>query len=176
MTSSIVDICREIEGRGLLKRERADHSDRIIAKVGAVLGREVPPDLADFYRERVAAIGEFPAIAPAWNDKMGWRTRDELITELIHVQAMPIFSDGCGNLFGLDLAAGDANPAVYFFDHERGFEKPEYAAGSSLGAFLLLLADHDRALDEGWPAQWELGIDPGLESCPRAPAIWGVVR
>lgn len=173
MSLSVTEACRQIELRGLLKRERVNHADRIIAKVSAVLGCELPIDLADFYRERVAAIGEFPAIAPAWNDKIGWRTGDALITELAHVQAVPILSDGCGNLFGLDLASGDAVPAVYFFDHERGFEKPEYAAGSSLGAFLLLLADQDRALDEGWPAKWELGIDPGLERCPRAPAIWG---
>ena len=170
---SVADACLQIELRGLLRRERVTHADRIIAKVSAVLGCELPIDLADFYRERMAAIGEFPAIAPAWNDRMGWRTEDSLITELAHVQAVPIFSDCCSNLFGLDLAAGDATPAVYFFDHERGFEKPEYAAGSSLGAFLLLLADQDRALDEGWLAKWQLGIDPGLESCSRARAIWG---
>lgn len=173
MSLSVTEACRQIELRGLLKRERVNHADRIIAKVSAVLGRELPIDLADFYRERVAAIGEFPAIAPAWNDKIGWRTGDALITELAHVQAVPIFSDRCGNLIGLDLAAGDATPAVYFFDHERGFEKPEYTAGSSLGAFLLLLADHDRALNEGWFPKRELGLDPGLESYPRAPPIWG---
>ena len=170
---SVGEACRQIEDRGLLTRDRADHGERIISKVSAVLGRELPRDLVDFYRERVASIGEFPAIAPTWNERMGWRTGDALITELAHVQAVPIFSDGCGNLYGLDLASGDGTPAVYFFDHERGFEKPEYAAGSSLGAFLLLLADHDRALDEGWPAKWELAIDSGLERCPRALAIWG---
>ncbi len=173
---SVGEACRQIEERGLLTRDRADHAERIISKVSAVLGRELPRDLADFYRERVAGIGEFPTIAPAWNDRMGWRTDDALITELAHAQAVPIFSDGCGNLYGLDLASGDAVPAVYFFDHERGLERPEYAAGTSLGAFLLLLADQDRALDEGWPAKWQLGIDPGLESCPRAPAIWGAGR
>jgi len=25
---------------------------------------------------------------------------------------------------------------------------------------------------ENWPAKWELTIDPDLERCPRAPAIW----
>lgn len=60
---------------------------------------------------------------------------------------MPLFDDGCGNLFGLDLTP-DADPrAVYFFDHERSFEAPEWAAGSSLARFLLYLADADRALD-----------------------------
>ena len=169
---SVAGACRQIDGRGLLLRERVDHSDRIIKKVSAVLARAFPADLVAFYRERISSVGEFPGIAPAWNDRVGWRTPDSLITELAHVQAVPIFTDGCGNLYGLDLASGDATPAVYFFDHERGFEKPEYAAGSSLGAFLLLLADQDRALDEGWPAKWQLGLDPDLESCPRAPAIW----
>jgi hypothetical protein len=63
-------------------------------------------------------------------------------------------------------------PAVYFFDHEREFRTPQWAAGSSLGAFLLLLADGDRAHREGWPPKWELAIDPAPDKCPRAPAIW----
>ena len=137
MSLSVTEACRQIELRGLLKRDRVDHADRIIAKVSAVPGRELPRDLAVFYRERVASIGEFPAIVPAWNDRMGWRTDDALILELAHVQAVPIFSDGCGNLFGLDLASGDATPAVYFFDHERGSEKPEYAAGVVVGCILV---------------------------------------
>lgn len=61
----------------------------------------------------------------------------------------------------------------YLFDHERGFA-PEPAAGSSLGVFLLLLADHDRAYDEKWPACWQLKVDPYIERCPRAPAIWNL--
>jgi len=63
-------------------------------------------------------------------------------------------------------------PAVYFFDHEDSYERPHWAAGSSLGAFLLLLADGDRAHAEAWPQKWELSIDPDIEKCPRAPAIW----
>jgi hypothetical protein len=38
--------------------------------------------------------------------------------------------------------------------------------------FLLLLADHDRSYDENWPQRWELKVDPDIERCPRAPAIW----
>jgi hypothetical protein len=94
------------------------------------------------------------------------------VTSLRHVNAVPLFDDGCGNLYGLDLTPDVDSPAVYFFDHERGYEKPEYAAGSSLGTFLLLLAEGDKAQAEGWPHKCELGIDPDLERCPRAPAIW----
>ena len=91
MTLSVAEACRQVETRALLKRERVDHSDLIIAKVSAVLGRELPSDLADFYRERVASIVEFVAIAPAWNDRMGWPTEDRLMTELAHVQAVSVF-------------------------------------------------------------------------------------
>jgi hypothetical protein len=70
------------------------------------------------------------------------------------------------------LTPGIERPAVYFFDKEDSFEKPAWAAGSSLGVFLLLLADHDRSYDENWPQRWELKVDPDIERCPRAPAIW----
>jgi hypothetical protein len=88
---------------------------------------------------------------------------------------VPIFFDGCGSLFGLDLASGDTTPAVYFFDHADEFAKPRWAAGSSLGAFLLLAADHDQAYEENWPERWQLAIDPDLDKCPRAPAIWNAL-
>jgi hypothetical protein len=63
---------------------------------------------------------------------------------------------------------------VYFFDHQDEYERPRWAAGSSLGAFLLLYADHDRAYAEDRPDGWELEIDPDIDKCPRAPAIWEV--
>ena len=91
---------------------------------------------------------------------------------LLPASAVPLISDGCGSLFGLDLSAADAGPAVYFFDHEDEFRTPRWAAGSSLGLFLLVLADSDRALSEGWPLQWALKLDPDLDKCRRAPAIW----
>ena len=171
MKASLREVARQLEERGLLKRASNDHAERIIGRVGDLLGQEPPSDLADFYREWIESVGEFSAIAPIWNDRIGWRC-DAAITELLHVQAVPIFADGNGNLFGLDLAAAEASPAVYFFDHERGFEKPEYAAGSSLGAFLLLLGEDDRAWREKWPSRWELSIDPDIDKCPRAPPIW----
>lgn len=172
MTISVHEAARQLEERGLLKRERHDHSSRIIEHVRDLLGRELPSDLVEFYRERIASIGEFSAMTPHWNERVGWRTPDELIAKLLHADAVPLFDDGCGNFYGLDLTSGVEAPAVYFFDHERSYEKPEWAAGSSIGVFLLLLADSDRAYAEGWPSRWELGIDPDIEKCPRAPAIW----
>ena len=61
---------------------------------------------------------------------------------------------------------------MYFFDACDLYATPQWAAGSSLGAFLLLLADHDRSYDEKWPKKWELRIDPDIDKCPRARAIW----
>jgi hypothetical protein len=171
---SVADAAGLLEQRGTLTRGRSDHSARVIERVSELLGRELPQDLADFYRERIERVGEFWAISPIWNDRVGWRTSDTVVNELLNAQAVPIFGDGCGNLFGVDLTPGVEVPAVYFFEHEGPypFAKPEYAVGSSLGAFLLLLADHDRALDERWPAKWELSIDPDIDKCPRAPPLW----
>jgi hypothetical protein len=172
MKISVAKAAKELEARGLLKRTRADQADRIIAHVRAQLGRELPADLEDFYREGIARVGEFEAVAPLWNDHAGWRPVAIETTRLMHAKAVPIFLDGAGSLFGLDLSAGADTPAVYFFDHEESFNAPQWAAGSSLGTFLLLLADGDRAHREGWPPKWELAIDPDIEKCPRAPAIW----
>ena len=168
----VSEAVRQLEERALLTRERHDHSERVIAHVRKLLGRPLPADLIIFYRERIARLGEFYAQTPEWNDRMGWRSPDSLVTKLIHADAVPLFDDGCGNLYGLDLTAGVEAPAVYFFDHERNYEKPVWAAGSSLGTFLLLLADSDRAYAEHWPSRWELKIDPDIEKCPRAPAMW----
>jgi len=172
MRVPVSEAARRLEERGLLKRERHDHSARVIEHVRSLLGHELPDDLIDFYRERIARIGEFSAMTPEWNERVGWRSPDTLVTELVDAVAVPLFDDGCGNLFGLDLTPGVDTPAVYFFDHELGFERPQYAAGSSLGTFLLLLADQDRAYAESWPQKWELSVDPDIEKCPRAPAIW----
>lgn len=172
MKIGIADAARRLEERGELERSRFDHSARIIEQVSQQMGQSLPADLEDFYRERIARVGDFLAIAPIWNDRVGWRPVAVEATRLLHAQAVPIFSDGCGSLFGVDLASGDDAPAVYFFDHEDEFEHPRWAAGSSIGAFLLLLADGDRAQREGWAPKWELQIDPDLDRCPRAPAIW----
>lgn len=170
--NSVAEAAQQLEARGVLERVRRDHSDSIIARAEALLQRPLPKDLIDFYRESIAGLGEFQAMTPAWNEYVGWHGSDEILTELMHADAVPVFDDGCGNLYGLDVTRGVTAPAVYFFDHERGFDRPLYACGSSLARFMLLLADSDRALDERWPEKWQLKIDPDLEKCPRAPAIW----
>ena len=162
----------ELEQKGLLRRDRADNAERIIRHVSQQLGQKLPTDLEALYRESISRVGEFDAITPVWNDRVGWRPVAVEATRLLSSQAVPIFSDGCGSLYGLDLSAGDNVPAVYFFDHDDQFAIPRWAAGSSVGAFLLLLGESDRAGREGWPSNWELAIDPDIEGCPRAPAIW----
>ncbi len=161
-----------LERRKILKRTGHDHSERIIDYVTEAIDRPLPSDLADFYRERIEEVGGFAAIFPEWNDRVGWRPMSVQMTDLLHAQAAPLFLDGFGNLFGLDLRSDEAVPAVYFFDHEAGYENPVYCAGSSLGAFLVLLADHWRAVDEGWLPGWQLAIDPDIDKCPRAPPLW----
>ena len=173
MNTSVATITAELERRGLLERKRNCHPDREIARVAELLGRELPHDLAAFYGQSVARIGDFQSITLHWNDYVGWRSPDEYVTQLVNVDAVPIFYDGCGSVYGLDLTPGVENPAVYFFDHESGFGRADWAAGSSLARFLLLLADQHRSYEEGWPQKWQLKIDPDIERCPRAPAIWG---
>lgn len=172
MTISVREAAAALEELGTLRRTREDHSAKIIDRVRELLGRAPPPDLKEFYRERIARIGDFDAVFPHWNPRIGWRPMATEVTELAHVNAVPLFNDGCGNLFGLDLLAGGSAPAVYFFDHEVGFEKPEYAAGSSVGPFLLLLAQHDQAIQDGRSPGWEVAVDPDIGKCPRAPPIW----
>jgi len=172
MTISVSDAAHQLEARGLLVRSRRSHAEEVIAHVRALLGQELPQDLADFYREGIEQVDDYFAATPEWNDHVGWRSPDTLITQLLHTKAVPLFGDGFGNLYGLDLTVGVEPPAVYFFDHEQSYASPEYAVGSSLGTFLLLLADHHRAYAEGWPEKWQLTIDPNIDKCPRAPAIW----
>jgi hypothetical protein len=169
---SIKEAAQSLQERGLLVREKTDQSELVIDRVRELLGRPLPQDLIDFYLERIAAVGEFDTIAPSWNDWVGWGKDVVTVADLKHAEAVPIFFDGCGNLFGLDLSSGAETPAVYFFDHEHEFDRPRYAAGSSLGAFLLLLGEEDLAFREKRPPGWQLTIDPDLDKCPRAPPIW----
>lgn len=172
MKIEVSEAAQRLEQRGLLVRSPPIDPDRLITYAQQQLGQDVPDDLQQFYRERIARVGDFRSIVPVWSDHAGWRPLAFPLTMLMPAGAVPIFSDGCGSLYGLDLSAGEGVPAVYFFDHDREFKTPQWAAGSSLGAFLLLLADGDRAQEEAWPPKWELQIDPDLESCTRAPAIW----
>lgn len=172
MHIDVAAAAHQLEQKGALRRHSSDNADRVIRKVSEQLGQELPADLAALYRENISQVGEFDAIAPIWNDRVGWRHASVETTRLRSAQAVPIFLDGCGSLYGLDLSGRAAAPAVYFFDHEDGFARPRWAAGSSIGAFLLLLGESERAEREKWPPRWELTIDPELEKCPRAPAIW----
>ena len=174
MTPSVAEVAGPHEGSGDLVRQRAAWPDGCAAWVSQEIGRALPEDLEAFYRERIVRIGDFLAVAPVWRGREGWRHGIAEVTRLLHAGAVPIFSDGCGSWFGLDLEAGETTPTIYFFDHEDGFRSPQWAAGSSLARFLLLLAQTDRAQDENRPAKWQLEIDPDLERCARAPAIWAV--
>jgi hypothetical protein len=174
MIISVSEAARRLEARGLLVRSRRSGGERVIAHVRTVLGIDLPQDLSDLYREGIEQVDDYFAMTPVWNEYVGWQSSDAQVTELLHVMAVPLFGDGFGNLYGLDLTPGADPRAVYFFDHERNYEEPGYAVGSSLGAFLLLLADQHRAHAESWPEKWQLKIDPDIDKCPRATAIWNV--
>jgi hypothetical protein len=169
---TVSEAARTLEKRGALRRARIDQSAQVIEYVAKLVGRPLPEDLADFYREHIDRMGDFRTTTPVWNEHVGWLTRNSVIDWLLAANAIPIFDDGCGNLFGVDVSRVTDEPAVYFFDHEKEFKYPSYAVGSSIGAFLLLLAERDTAIDEKRAPGWELGIDPDLDKCPRAPPIW----
>jgi hypothetical protein len=172
MAIAVSDAARKLEEQGILRRARNDQSDWVIDFVSRLIGRPIPADLAEFYREHIERIGDFGTTVPVWNDHVGRVTDDGSIGVLLSAKAIPIFDDGCGSFFGVDITKAADSPAVYFFDHEHEFKYPAYAAGSSIATFLLLLAEHDAALDEKRPERWELAIDPNLDRCPRAPPIW----
>lgn len=172
MAITVSDAARILEERGNLRRARRGQSEWVIGFVSRLIGRTIPADLAEFYRERIERIGDFGTTIPVWNDHVDQVTDDASIETLLPAKAIPIFDDGCGSLFGVDVSSATDWPAVYFFDKEHEFKYPSYAAGSSIGTFLLLLAEHDIALHEKRPPGWELNIDPDLARCPRAPPIW----
>jgi hypothetical protein len=144
----------------------------VVGYVAKLIGRPLPGDLVEFYQENIDWVGEFGTTIPVWNDHVGRVTDDGAVDRLLQAKAVPLFWDGCGSLYGVDISQVTDHPAVYFFDHEDGWDKPAYAAGSSIGVFLLLVAEHDIALHEKRPSGWELTLDPDLAKCPRAPPIW----
>ena len=172
MAITVSDATQKLEAQGTLRRARRNQSDWVIDFVSRLIGRSIPTDLADFYREHIEQIGGFGTTVPVWNEHVGRITNDAFIEILLPARAIPIFDDGCGSFFGVDVSRATDHPAVYFFDHEHAFKYPAYAAGSSIATFLLLLAEHDIALREKRPERWELTIDANLDRCPRAPPIW----
>ncbi|MCE2987611.1 MAG: SMI1/KNR4 family protein, partial [Phenylobacterium sp.] len=117
MDISVREACRSLEAQGALRRRLRGSPDGLVAYVRELLGDQMPADLEALYREGVEAIGDFRAVIPKWNERPE-RRREGLLRALLPAQAVPIFSDGAGNLYGLDLSSGAASPAVYFFDHE----------------------------------------------------------
>jgi hypothetical protein len=172
VTVSVAEAAHALVKRGTLGRRRKNQAEWVIGYLRQLIARPIPVDLADFYRENIDWIGDFTTTIPVWNDHVGRVTDKGCIDWLLPGQAIPIFWDGCGNLFGVDIARVTDHPAVYFFDKADSWEKPAYAAGSSIGTFLLLLAEHDIAIEEKRPPKWELSIDPDLGMCSRAPPIW----
>jgi hypothetical protein len=173
MTWSVGEAVKLLEGQDALRHRKQNDAESVIARVSELLGCPLPPILVEFYRHSVYSVGEFLAVSPEMNGRAGWRqTKDDAIRRLLDVDAVPVFYDGSGNLFGLDLKPTNTPPAVYFFDHEQSYERPVYAAGSSLGVFLLLLSRESEAYAEDWPADWQHAIDPDIDKCPRAPPLW----
>jgi hypothetical protein len=184
VTISVDDAVRQLEAGGLLKNARRSYKpgrsfdpDRLIANVRELIGQDLPRDLQDFYHAGVWRIGGFSAMTATFSDWVDWRSEaNEYFTKYLDIGAIEVFSDECGNSFVLDLASGDETPAVYFIDHEDDPPVLGCAAGSSLGACMLLIGEHERAFfaKEELPDRWALAIDPGIEKCPGAPVLWNL--
>jgi len=93
---------------------------------------------------------------PAWREK-GW---------------LPVGSDGCGNYYLLQTAAGEMEKSpVFFVDHEVDLYAPAYAVASGLWEFVLFVLLYELRPDRGqrffWPFSLAevLAIDPELERC-----------
>lgn len=165
---------RTIDAQGLIRRRKRDESEAIISHVRDLLGVPLPNDLECFYRESIERVGPFLAVSPRLNGRMGWDAdQDETICQLSGAAAVPVMFDGVGNLYALDLDPAAQVPGVYLYDHEREFAL-EHIAGTSLGSFLLILGDIDRALADDWPDGWQLRIDPDLDKSPKAPPEWKI--
>lgn len=169
---SVNEAARTLEAKGLLKRRKTNFSPRIIDYTAEIYGRPVPDELVEFYSENIESVGDFGSYVPVWNDRIGFRSEDARFWTSLP-DAVPIFSDGAGSMFGLDLQYPGPKHGVYFFDHVDSFKFPARPAGSSLATSLLILGDWDRALDEGWPEDWMEQIDPDIRNCPRVAPKWG---
>jgi len=121
MSFTIASVAKELEQRNELIRAHPDQAARIVERISEELGQELPDDLKAFYRKHIARIGDFLATSPIWSERAGWRSGMVETTILLSARAVPIFSDGCGSYYGVDIDAGDATPAVYFFDHQDQF-------------------------------------------------------
>lgn len=172
----VSDAARQLEERGLLTRWKGpDQSDRVIPYMEELLGRRLPADLVDFYRERIASVGDFGSYLPVWNDYVGWKSDPEWITRHLDLAAAEIFSDDLGS-YVLDLSGRQEPPGVYFVDNDYWPARLDTAMGSSLGAFLLVIGEEVRARQAGatLPPRWELAVDPDIEKCERAGPSWFV--
>jgi hypothetical protein len=174
MRISVSAAVEQLVAQELIERERHGDPDSVVDHVCQLIGRAVPSDLADLYREEIRFVGDFRAVYPTFNQRMGWDPdNDATITRLLDAKVVPIFFDGVGNLYAFDVDPAVQTPAVYLFDHEREFAL-EHIAGTSLGSFLLILGDMDRAIAEDWPEGWQLRIDPDLDKSSKAPPEWKI--
>ena len=89
---------------------------------------------------------------------------------------LPIASDGCGNLYAIDLGCRyGATQPVFFVDHEVSDEVPSHLVASGFRVFLPLFVGKESRRTV-WPFDRELTLhlDPGLAACSGAPMPWDV--
>ena len=93
---------------------------------------------------------------------------------------IPVAGDGTGKYYVLDsrTEVKQGHP-VFFLDHERGLNEPEYVVASNIWQFLRFLLqeelDRQRGGRSSWPfhADSVLTLDPVLASCTEvAPLPW----
>jgi hypothetical protein len=89
---------------------------------------------------------------------------------------VPIASDGCGNSYLLDVAAGGSLPdVVYFVDCSADPSRLAYAVGSSIPRFLTFLLECELG-ERRWPfdSEYFLARDPHATSIDARYMPWNV--
>jgi cell wall assembly regulator SMI1 len=97
---------------------------------------------------------------PTWKEK-GW---------------LPIAGDGVGNYYVIDtkISRAGTNP-VYFLDHERDLDHPQYIVASDLWKFLLFLFKREIEWKKTRTATWPFNKSIVLADDPVLSEYQGIV-
>jgi hypothetical protein len=172
------ELLRSLANSGYLSVHPTRHSkapplpDQIsgIEIMEKLLGIEVPEELKALYHFHLDRIGTYLFINPAFE---AYRyIIESAIDDVRAGGCIPMFLDVGVCYFGLDITGADAQPAVYYFDHDGRRNAPDWAAASSLRRLVQLLAAAREDWDPWSDPEYLLGVDPNVASLARAPPPW----
>src|SRR4051812_35696047 len=102
MDISVQAAIARLNRQGVVGRSKEQFIESMIAHVVHLLGRPLPSELEELYRQRVASIADFNAILPHRSGRMGFGYGGgDWLTDFLPAQVIPVFSDGCGSVFAL---------------------------------------------------------------------------